>query len=734
MSSVLRSIVLFVAISGTACDTSDKGVTVHNTDPVVRFEAPVEGSTFQVSEAIEFVASVQDNESAPTELELEWTSDLDGLLEGGTTPSADGSATFVTAGLSEGLHTVTLKATDPRGLIGSDYMTVKVETDCLALTACDYDEDGYTEEQGDCDDNDDTRHPDAEEIENGIDDDCDDLVDEGTQRYDDDGDGYTELEGDCDDDDDGISPMADELLDGVDQDCDDLIDEGTEAYDDDGDCFCEGTAEVTTCTGSTSESCDVDDLLVGDCNDDNSAVHPGAEEVANGVDDDCDGVIDEGSTAFDDDGDGYTELGGDCDDSDPLVSPVGIEVCGDEVDNDCDSYVDDEDDDTDEDGDGFSSCEGPEQDCDDDDEDIHPEADEVCGDEVDNDCDGDVDADDSETDADADGYSTCSGDCDDTRSDVNPGMPEMCDLTATDDDCDGEAAVPPTWYYDGDGDGYGYEPTAEVACSAPSASYITISGDCEDTRSDAYPGATEVCDDIDNDCDDDIDESGAVGETMWYPDVDGDLYGDEDHPGEMACSAPPSASYSYIGNNLDCDDETWAINPAAEERCDGVDWDCSAEEFYPAGYAFREEYAIGADGCMEYHRDEDGDTYGAIDDYLCLCDVSGEYRIPAGEVTMETDDCCDTEWGARPGSGTWSNMRTDCGSWDWNCDDDVDARWTENGFCGLLPTCDTVGYNWGWRMGGYMPSCGEWGTYLTDCDRDGFGCEENTESRQQECR
>ena len=773
MSALLRSTVLLIAIFGTACDTSDKGVTVHNTDPVVRFEAPVEGSTFQVSEAIEFLASVQDNESDATELELEWTSDLDGLLEDGTTPSADGAATFVTAGLSEGLHTVTLKATDPRGLIGSDYMTVKVETDCLALTACDYDEDGYTEEQGDCDDNDDTRHPDADEIENGIDDDCDDLVDEGTQRYDDDGDGYTELEGDCNDDNADISPVAEEIADGVDQDCDDVIDEGTEVFDDDGDGFSEED---------------------GDCNDDNSAVHPEAMEVANGVDDDCDGVIDEGSDAFDDDGDGYTELAGDCDDDDPLVSPVGIEVCGDEIDNDCDSYVDDEDDDTDEDGDGFSACEGPEQDCDDDDEDVHPEADEVCGDEIDNDCDGDIDADDSDTDADDDGYSACAGDCDDTRDDVFPGGTEVCDAaglvdedcdgtineigavgsdtyymdgdddgyggvstveacampsgyTATstdcddgnpsinpgatevcdgaDNDCDGDtdeasAADVLTWYFDGDGDGYGS--TIFMACSAPSSSYVSASGDCDDGDSSSYPGAPETCDGDDNDCDGATDEAGAIGETTWYYDGDGDGF-----PGSAvsvsACEAP--ADHLPAPGVWDCDDSDYYRNPDVEEVCDGVDWDCDGSDT-----------EIDAVGCVDYHRDADWDGYGVDDDYLCLCSASGEYRISTYDLEEDGEDCCDTEWGAKPGSSTWSTRRTDCGTWDWNCDDDIDARWDSYGICGGYPACDEWPFVEGWR--GYIPICGSSGTWLDDCDNefDFFDsyCSTDTVSKTQQCR
>lgn len=728
-----------------SCGDMDKGVTVHNTAPVVTFESPIEGTEFQVSEAIQFEAMVQDKETDPMELALEWTSDLDGLMQEGTTPSIDGLATFTTAGLSEGLHTITLKATDPGGQIGSDFMTVKVETDCLALTGCDYDEDGYTEEQGDCDDNDDTRHPGADEIENGIDDDCDDLVDEGTQRYDDDGDGYTELEGDCNDDNDGISPVAEEIADGVDQDCDDIIDEGTDVYDDDGDGFSEED---------------------GDCNDDNSAVYPGAEEVSNGVDDDCDEIIDEGSDGYDDDGDGYTELAGDCDDTDPLVSPIGIEVCGDEIDNDCDSYIDDEDDDTDEDGDGFSACEGEERDCDDDDEDIHPDADELCADEIDNDCDGDIDADDSETDADEDGQSACDLDCDDTDPDIYFGSIEICDLLGVDEDCDGEineagALGTLTFYADSDGDGFG-GPMTTAACSVPDG-YTASSTDCDDTDDAIYPGAVEVCDGADNDCDDSVDESGAVGETTWFFDGDGDGYGstpltacdmppgyvvadgdcndaradvspagtevcdeadaDEDCDGisddssamgrtswyhdwdgdgygdpddsELACDAPAD----HVSNDNDCDDWDDDISPAVDEVCDlyDVDEDCDGSV-----------NETGAEGCEIFYRDSDGDGYGHDSEFLCLCEADD---VPSYDV-LNNDDCCDTDYYSKPGAD-YQTYADDCGSWDRDCDTVVEKEYTSvNVECTLACNLEVSGGGW---AGGSRPSCGSGATFTDDC-------------------
>ncbi|MCK6529728.1 hypothetical protein L6R50_19955 [Myxococcota bacterium] len=129
-----------------------------------------------------------------------------------------------------------------------------------------------------------------------------------------DGDGFG-ADIDCNDGSAAIHPGAVELCDGIDEDCDGLVDED---FDSDGDGF-------ATCGG--------------DCDDGAGDVHPGAAEVCNGVDDDCDAALDEG---FDGDGDGFLGaadcpgVGDDCDDGDPAVSPAAEEVCSDGVDNDCD--------------------------------------------------------------------------------------------------------------------------------------------------------------------------------------------------------------------------------------------------------------------------------------------------------------------------------------------------------------------------------------------------------------
>ncbi len=394
----------------------------------------------------------------------------------------------------------------------------------------DSDGDGYYIEGGDCgevdcDDSNASTHPDATEVCNSIDDNCDGSTDEG---FDSDSDGYTTCGGDCDDTNSSINPDAIEVCNGEDDDCDTEVDEGVKLIyhpDTDSDGF--GDPGITA-LGCTPPSGYVSDG--SDCDDSNAAINPGATEVCNAADDNCDGTTDEG---FDSDSDGYTTCGGDCNDTDSTINPGAPELCNGK-DDDCDTETDEgvlQVFYLDSDGDGFgdidttiSLCEQPS------------------------------------------GYVTNSTDCQDNDSTIYPGASEICN--GVDEDCDTEIdeEVKLTFYFDADGDGYGDASQTTQACTAPSG-YVSDSGDCDETRSNVNPGVTEVCNDRDDNCNEVIDEGVLI---TFYLDVDGDGYGDLNFSAE-ACTAPSG----YVSNSTDCNDDNALISPAVAEICsDHIDNDC----------------------------------------------------------------------------------------------------------------------------------------------------------------
>ena len=117
------------------------------------------------------------------------------------------------------------------------------------------------------------------------------------------------------------------------EDCDDDEDndlDGSKDCDDE-DCF----SEPLCCDRDGDGVFDID-CGGEDCDDDDSNTNPDADEIIDGRDNDCDGIIDEDTDAYDDDGDGYTEEEGDCDDAEPEVNPEGTEIPDDGIDQDCD--------------------------------------------------------------------------------------------------------------------------------------------------------------------------------------------------------------------------------------------------------------------------------------------------------------------------------------------------------------------------------------------------------------
>jgi|GEM_PF-947717 len=532
-------------------------------------------------------------------------------------------------------------------------------------------------QSGDCDDGNAGRNPGLTETPyDGLDNDCDDATLD--DDLDQDGHGIAD---DCDDDEPTTHPDATEVCDGVDNDCDGEIDDallGTFYADDDGDGYGDPAVSETDCDDAAGY---VDND--GDCDDSDPAVNPDATEVCNGVDDDCDLLIDDDDPSIDDAttfyydadadsfGDDATSIQaceapadfvaepGDCDDTEPAVNPDATEICN-GVDDDCDSDVDDDDDSVegqgtwwlDSDGDGVGStaysvdaCELPDgfaadsDDCDDGDATAYPGANEAC-DDADNDCDGTIDENATDAgvwyeDSDGDGYGTptstvdsCDGgtayvadnsDCDDANPAINPaateecnGVDDDCDLLTDDDDPD--VTGQSTSYADIDGDGYGDADSATTACDVPT-DHVTDDTDCDDADVAVNPGAAETCNSVDDDCNGlvDSDDPGVVGESTWYLDYDGDGFGGTSFSVDD-CTAPTG----YVDNNLDCDDAHADANPSGTEICDGLDNDCNA--------------------ATDDLGDGDGDGYDFCDD----CNDSNASIHPGGtETCTGLDDDCD---------------------------------------------------------------------------------------------
>ncbi len=610
------------------------------------------------------------------------------------------------------------------------------------LDCADEDCDGSCPE--DCND---VRDNDGDGVVDCWDSDCDGSCPEDCLDVrDNDGDGATDCEdADCDGGcpetcEDGRDNDGDGGVDCVDVDCDGQCPEVClDGRDNDGD------SDVDCADAECRGECDADadgfdSVLYGgdDCDDTLPDVHPGGDEVCNeGIDDDCDGLIDYDDPSndpgtlsefyVDTDLDGYGTGGGvigcsaspgfsaekgDCAPSNPDVNPGATEICNALLDDDCDGFADDDDPSVDpltettsfrdSDGDGLGDPLLSRQDC------IVPAGWVV----------NDLDCDDTNDnvgeavaylpDLDLDGFgagvplpATCdlplpgealpwlAVDCNDADPLVHPDAVETC-VGGVDDDCDAlvdedDPSLDPlsllSMYMDADADGFGDGSELLRLCELEPG-FVLDAGDCNDLDAAISPAATEVCNEIDDDCDvlkDDSDPSLDVStrSTFWF-DRDGDGFGDPALSAE-ACTAPvnyvdnpddcddndasegeplvylydddadgfgagvptaptctrPGVKYVLESVGVDCDDLNPLVAPDAIEVCDGgIDNDCDALPDDLDG-------DLDPRTATEFFDDDDSDGFGweASLELRCVADV--------GQVAI-AGDCDDTSGDVHP--------------------------------------------------------------------------------------
>ncbi len=302
---------------------------------------------------------------------------------------------------------------------------------------------------------------------------------------------------------------------------------------------------------------------------------------------------------------------------------------------------------------------------------------------------------------DIEGYASADGDCDDDDTSVNPGADEICN--DIDDNCDeyvDRDTVPQTWYRDVDDDGYGdAQDYIEVEHCDVVMGYSLETGDCNDFNAAIYPGAAEFCDENDTDCDGETYDNESIDAGTWYPDIDGDGYGDSDS-GIEACFQPTD----HTSEGSDCNDADNTIHPNAIEICDELDVDEDCD-----GYSDDFDDSVDPNSQTTFYVDSDQDSYGSS---------SSEPRCDPTPGHSDLGGDCDDD---NPTINPAASEVCDSNDVDENCNgdsDDNDAGVLLSSLITHYPDVDGDGYGDEFHVGNNQ--CDPSGEFSTadnsDCD------------------